>query len=179
MSDNNIFRAFMDVVKNSSTLRTCTSKYRVHSRIINNLLYEYEPHQISRTRQEKEPLVDTNNQNQFTRWAQEELYLNHSNQPYIDWELLTACHIRVLPNISYDQLKSEFGIPKSKLKHYLEKVCPPLQCINAQHLHQIFKKGEVLRSKVLEIINMSVQKIKIGRPTYLNSYENALVVSSA
>ena len=34
-------------------------------------------------------------------------------------------------------------------------------------------------SKVLDIINMSVQKIKVGRPNYLNSDEVALVVASA
>ena len=34
-------------------------------------------------------------------------------------------------------------------------------------------------SKVLEIVKMSVQKVKVGRPTYLNSYREALVVSSA
>ena len=33
-------------------------------------------------------------------------------------------------------------------------------------------------SKLLEIIKMSVQKIKVGRPTYLNSDEEALVVAS-
>ena len=168
----------MDVVNNSSTLRACASRYNVHSRIIMNFLDEYESHQLSRTRQEKEPLVDTNNQNQITRWAQERLGLNHGNQPYTDWELLTACQIWVLCNTSYAQLKSEYGIPKSTLKHYLAKLCPPLQCRNAQHLHQVFKKGEVPRSKLLEIINLSVQKIKVGKPTYLNSDEEALVVAS-
>ena len=34
------------------------------------------------------------------------------------------------------------------------------------------------RSKVLEIIKISVQKIEIGRPTYINSDEEALVVAS-
>ena len=37
----------------------------------------------------------------------------------------------------------------------------------------------MLRSKVLEIIKMSVQRIKVGRPTYLNSYEESLVVAAA
>ena len=37
------------------------------------------------------------------------------------------------------------------------------------------KREEVSKSKVLEIIKTSVQKIKVGRPTYLNSYEEALV----
>ena len=32
------------------------------------------------------------------------------------------------------------------------------------------------QTEVLEIIKMSVQKIKVGRPTYLNSYEEALLV---
>ena len=36
-----------------------------------------------------------------------------------------------------------------------------------------------LRSKVLEMIKQSVQRNKIGRPTYLNSDEEALVVASA
>ena len=131
MADNNIFRAFMGVVENSSTLRTCAPKYNIHSRIFENLLDEYESRPLSGTRKEKESLVDTNNQNQLARWAQERLDLNYSNQPYTDWGLLTACHIRVLPNTSYDQLKSECGITKSKLKRYLEKICPPLQCRNA------------------------------------------------
>ena len=92
---------------------------------------------------------------------------------------MTACQIRVLLNTSYDQLKSEYRIPKSTLKRYLAKFYPPLQCRNAQHVHKMLKKGEVFKSKVLEIINMSVQKIKVGRPTYLNSDEEALVVASA
>ena len=41
----------------------------------------------------------------------------------------------------------------------------------------MLKRGEVSISNVLEIIKMSVQKNKFGRPTYLNSYEEALVVS--
>ena len=43
----------------------------------------------------------------------------------------------------------------------------------------MLKKGDVLRSKVLEMIKMSVQRIKVGRPTYLNSDEEELVVASA
>ena len=54
MSDkNHVFCAFMDVVTNSSTLRACSFIYKVHSRIIQNLLDEYYSHQLSRTRQEK------------------------------------------------------------------------------------------------------------------------------
>ena len=82
-------------------------------------------------------------------------------------------------NTLYAQLKSEYSILNSTLKRYLESLCPPLQCRNAQHVHQMFKKGEVLRSKLLEVINMSVQRIKLGRPTYLNLYEEALVVALA
>ena len=42
----------------------------------------------------------------------------------------------------------------------------------------MLKKREVLISKVLEMIKMSVHRIKVGRPTYLNSDEEALVVAS-
>ena len=70
-------------------------------------------------------------------------------------------------------------LQQSTLKCYLEKIYPPLQCRNAQHVYQMFKRGEVLISRVLEIIKMYVQKIKVGRPTYLNSDEEALVVASA
>ena len=52
-SDKNLIRAFMDVVKNISTLRACAYKYNVHSRTIKNLLDKYESYQISITRQEK------------------------------------------------------------------------------------------------------------------------------
>ena len=179
MPDENLFRAFMDVVKNSSTLSSCVSRNKVNSIIIKNLLDDYESHQLSRTRQERERLVDTNNKDQITRWSQEQLGLNHSNQSYTNLELLIACQIWVLYNTSYAQLKSEYGIPKSTLKSYLEKVCPPLQCRNFQHIHQILKKGEVLISKVLEMIKISVQINKFGKPTYLNSDEESLVVALA
>ena len=106
----------MDVGKNSSALRACAFKHNVPSRIIKDLLDEYESHQLSRTRQEKEPLVDTNDQNQIIRWAQERIDFNHSNKPCSDWELLTACKIWFLSNTSYDQLKYEYGIPNSRLK---------------------------------------------------------------
>ena len=123
--------------------------------------------------------MGTNNQNQITRWAQERLGLNHRNRPYTDWELFTAYNIRVLSNTYDAKLKSEYGIPNSTLKRYLAKVCPPLQCRNAQHVNKMLKKGEVLRSKVLEIIKMYSQRIKVGRRTYLNSYEEAMVVALA
>ena len=95
MSDeNHVFCAFVDVVTNSSTLRACSFKWKIHSRIIKNLLDEYYPHNLFRTRQEKEPLVETSNQNHITRWAQEQLGLNHGNHTYTDWEMLTACKIQ-------------------------------------------------------------------------------------
>ena len=71
---------------------------------------------------------------------------------------MAACQIRVLSNASYDQLKYEYGIPKSTLKRYQENICPPLYCRNVQHVHQMLNRGEVLRSKVLKIIKMSVNK---------------------
>ena len=148
MSDKDLFRAFMDFVKNYLPLVTCASKYKVNSRIIKNLLDEYKYHQLSRTRQEKEHLLDTNNHNHITRWSQEQLDFNDINKLYTDCELMTACQIWVLSNAPYDQLKYEYGIPKSTLKLYLEKICPLLQCRNAQHEHQMLR-GEVSRSKVL------------------------------
>ena len=41
----------------------------------------------------------------------------------------------------------------------------------------MLNRGDVSRSKVLEIIRISVQTIKVGIPTYLNSDEEALVVA--
>ena len=87
--------------------------------------------------------------------------MNHSNQLYTDWGLMTTCQIQVLYNAYYYQLKYEYGIPKSTLEFYLEKIFPPLQFTNTQHVHQILKRGEVLRLKVLEIINIYVQKISL------------------
>ena len=169
----------MDVITNSSTLRACSFRYIVHLRIIQKFLDEYYSHQLSRERQDKEHLVDTNNQHQITRWAQKQLGLNHRYQTYTEWDLSTACKLRVLTNTSYAHLTSEYGITHSTLKRYLEKICRPLQCRNAQHVHEKLKKGEALISKVLETINMTVHKIKNGRPTYLNPDEEALVVASA
>ena len=92
-------------------------------------------------------MVDTNNQNHITRWYQERIDVNHSNQPYIDLEMLTVSHIWVLLNTSNYQLKSEYAIPKSTLKHYLENIYPQIQCRNAQHVHKMLKRGEVSRSR--------------------------------
>ena len=43
----------------------------------------------------------------------------------------------------------------------------------------MLKKGEVSISKLLDIIKMYAQKIKFGRPTYLISDEETLVVALA
>ena len=142
----------MDVITNSTTLRACSFRYKVHSRIIQNLLDEYYSHQLNRESQYKEHLVDTNNQHQITRWAKKQLGLNHRYQTYTEWELSTACKLRVLTNISYAHLTSEYGIPHSTLKRYMAEICRLLQCRNAQHVHEKLKKGEVLRSKVLESV---------------------------
>ena len=93
MSDKYLFCAFMDVVKNYSALRACAFKYNIHSRITNKLPDKYESHKLSRTRQENEPLVDTNNQNKITTYSQERLDVNHNNQPYTDWGLLNVRQI--------------------------------------------------------------------------------------
>ena len=39
----------------------------------------------------------------------------------------------------------------------------------------MLKRGEVLRSKLLEIIKISVKNIKVGISTYLNPEEESLV----
>ena len=43
----------------------------------------------------------------------------------------------------------------------------------------MLNKGDVSRSKLVEIIKMSVKTIKVGRQPSLNSYEEELVVASA
>ena len=134
------FLSDMDVIKNSTSLRASSFRYKVHSRIIQNLLGKYYSHQLSRTRQDKEHLVDTNNQHQITRWAQKELGLNQRNQKYTEWELSTACKHRVLTNTSYAHLTSEYGIPHSTLKMYLTKICEPLKCRDAQHVHESWRR---------------------------------------
>ena len=54
MSDKNpICCDFMDVITNSNSLRASSFRYKVHSRIIQNLLNKYYSHQLSRTRQDK------------------------------------------------------------------------------------------------------------------------------
>ena len=93
ISEKYLFCAFMDVVKNYSALRACAFKYNIHSRITNKLPDEYESHKLSRTRQENEPLVDTNNQNKITTYSQERLDVNHNNQLCTDWGLLTVRQI--------------------------------------------------------------------------------------
>ena len=118
--------------------------------------------------------MDTNNHHQITRWAQKQLGLNYRYHTYTGWELSTACKLRVLTNTSYDHLTYEYRIPHSSMKRYLAKICRPLQCRNAQHVHEKLKKGEVL-----ETIKMSVHKIKNGRPTYLNPDEEALAIAAA
>ena len=82
----------------------------------------------------------------------------------------------VLSNTSYDLLKYEYVIPKSTLKYYLEKVCPPLQCINAARPSNV----EVRRGVEIKSVRNHqdyCSKTKIGRRTYLNSDEEALVVA--
>ena len=86
----------MDVITNSTSLRASSFRYKVHSRIIQNLLDKYYSHQL------------------FTRF---EPLLSDIH----DWEQLTACKLLVLSNTYYAHLTSEYGITYSTLKRSLAK----------------------------------------------------------
>ena len=129
-----LYSAFKDVIRNTFTIRDASSNYKVHSRIIENLLAEFESHQQSRTSKEKKPLVESISQIRITRWAKNILSMKHGNQLYTYWEPITACGVRMLLNESYEDTKAEYGIPRSTMTGNLRKICHPLQCRNTRHL---------------------------------------------
>ena len=45
---------------------------------------------------------------------------------YTYWELMTACGFRVFMNESYEDMKSEYIIPRSTMTSHLRKICHAL-----------------------------------------------------
>ena len=107
MPPSTIYSDFMDVTRNTSTIQAASYNYKVHSRITKNLLAKFESHQDNKTIKEKKPLLETIKQTQITRQAKDRLSVNHGNKLYTDWELMNACEVRVLLNVSYKYMKSE------------------------------------------------------------------------
>ena len=169
----------MDVIQNISTIRADSSNYKVHSRITKTLLVEFESHQNRRISKEKKPLIVSINQIQITRWAKDRLSVNHGSESYTDWEVMTACGVRLLLNSSYKYLKSEYGILSSTTTSHLGNICHPLKCINMMHLQQRANTGEVSISKLREVLQKFVKRNKVGRPTYLSPNEESFVVEAA
>ena len=93
-------------------------------------------------------MVESINQIQITSLSKARLYMEHGNQPYTYWELMTACGVRVFLNASYEDLKSDYSIIMSTMEIHLKKICPPLQCRNMRHLHKMINIGEVQGSNL-------------------------------
>ena len=91
---------------------------------------------------------------------------------------MTAC-VGVLINESYAEMKPKYGIPRSTITCHLRKICLPLQCRNMRQLQQRMKTGEVSRSKLIEVLQLSAKNNKVGRPNYLSLDEESLVVVAA
>ena len=119
---------------NTSTIRDASSSYGVYSRTIKNLLTKFEAHQHIRISKEQKPLVETINQIQITRWDLDRLDVKHGNKLYTQWELMIACVDRVLMNESYEEMKANYGIPRSTMTSHLRKICLTLQCRNTRQL---------------------------------------------
>ena len=160
MPSSPIYYDFMDFILNTSTVRAASSIYGVHSRIIKNLLTNFEAHQHSRISREQKPLVKTMNHINITRWNQDRLYAQHGNKFYTEWDLMTKCVARVSINESYEEMKSKHGIPRSTMTIHLINICLSLQCRNTRKLQQRMMTREVSRSKPREVLQLSIKMNK-------------------
>ena len=134
-----LYSDLMDVIQNTSTIRVASSNYKVHSRIIKNLIVEFEANQYIRIRKENKTPVEKINQIQITRWAKDRLSVNHGNWVYTYWDLMTTGGLRVLLNESYEDMKSEYGITMSTMTSHLKNIFHLLQCRNTRHLQKRVK----------------------------------------
>ena len=91
---------FMYAIKNTSTIGGASSNWKSHSRIIKNLLANFEAHQNNIINKEKKQLVESIKHIHINRWAKYRLSVKHENQSYKDWELMNACAVSVLLNAS-------------------------------------------------------------------------------
>ena len=92
---------------------------------------------------------------------------------------MTACCVRVFLNESYEAKKYEYGVPKSTVIINLINICHPLKFICMRLFKKWMNTGEVSISKLREVIQMSVKKNRVGRPTSLILVEEAFLVVAA
>ena len=82
-------------------------------------------------------------------------------------------------NKSYKDMKAKYCIPRSTTKIHQRKNCHPLECRNTRKFQKMMKKGEVPKSKLIEVLQISVKNHKLGIPTYLSLYEEKLLVEAS
>ena len=126
MPPPHLYSDFMYFIQNTLAIRDASSNYKFHSIIIKNLISEFEFRQHSRIGKEKKLLVETINQIHINRWTKDRLSLNSGYQFYIEWGLINTCGVRVFLNESYEDIKSEYGIPKLTMKIHLSNIGHPL-----------------------------------------------------
>ena len=71
---------------------------------------------------------------------------------------MTACGFRVFMNESYEDMKSEYIIPRSTMTIHLRKICHLLKCSKTRHLKQRMNIGEVSISNLRGVFHLYYKK---------------------
>ena len=169
----------MSVIQNEVSIRSVPNKYDSQSRQIKDLVTQFESAQQDRISDKQKNLVENSNQNHIFLWSSAHIpcFLDHKS--YTEWELQSACITRILLKYTYPVIFREYGVPKSSLTRDLRKIYPPLQINNINDQKNRFEIRGISWYKVGEIVKCTVQMNKSGQRTYLNEYEDSLVVASA
>ena len=72
----------------------------------------------------------------------------------------------------------EYGFRKSSLTRALRNIYPLLQSKDFNYLQKRVEVGGISKGKVREIVKLIVQMKKAGQQTYLDEYDESLLVAS-
>ena len=86
----------MSAVQYEVSIRAVPKKYGSQSRLIKDLITQFESAQQDKISNNQKKLVEKSNQHNISRWACYHLLFQLGHQSYTEWELQSACIARIL-----------------------------------------------------------------------------------
>ena len=168
----------MTVVQDEVSIHTMPKKYGSQSRLIKDLVTQFESSQQDRIYNNQKNLVEKTNHHHISWLACAHLHIQIGHQSYTEWELQSACISRVIKKTIHPFFPQEYWFLKSSLTRSLRNIYPIIQNSTLSHLKHRVEVGGISPGKVREIVKLTVRMNKLGWRTYLNEDKESLVIVS-
>ena len=148
MTHLKLYSEFMAVIQDEVSIRIMPNKYGFQSRLIKDLITNFESAQQDRIFNNQKNLAENSNHHHILQWECVHLHFQIGHHPYTEWDLQSAYIARILLKNIHPVIFQEYGVPKSSLNRDLRKIYPLLQSRNIAQLQNRVEVGEIPLYKV-------------------------------